>query len=344
MKTISGAYLEITKPRLISVEKHDVNHSTFIYGPLAPGYAITLGNSLRRLLLSSIPGCGIVYVEIEGVPHFMSSIDHVEQDVIEIIERLKQIRFKMNSELVNSKELVINVSEIMKKHKNSDQNSFVLTSGMIPQHEIIEILNDVPLFTVNTNHLDLKIRLLIERGVGYLDPNSMQRKDENVPHGCIPVNTPLNAVRRAVFVNPPEKMIYGEFTSYELLQIDVETDGSVTPAKALEMGLNIFRDMIDSMRAAGVSSQIEVEEKTEVNQIMNLMSKPIIELPIKEAIIRALNAAGITEIGHLCALSKEDALKIPRLGITKVELIQQALESFNLTFQTHQDNQNRGRL
>lgn len=344
MKSISGAYLEITRPRLISAEKQGVNCATFVYGPLAPGYAITLGNSLRRILLSSIPGCGIVYIEIEGVSHFMSTIDHVEENTIEIIERLKQIRFKMNSDLVNSRELIIDVSEIMKKHKDPSQDSFIITSAMVPQDEIVEILNDIPLFTVNTNHLNLKIRLLIERGVGYLDPNSMQRKDENIPHGCIPVNTPFNAVRRAVFTNPPEKMIYGEFTSYELLKIEVETDGSITPNKALETALNLFREIIDSMRTAGAPNETHAEEKMEVNKIMNLMSKSITELPIKEAIIRTLNAAGITEVGHLCALSKEDALRIPRLGITKVELIQQALESFNLTFQSQKDNQSRGQI
>lgn len=337
---LRNPYLEITEPRLITIEKHSAKCNTFVYGPLVSGYAVTFGNSIRRILLSSIPGCGLVYLHIHGISHLCSTIPHVKEDVIEIIERLKQITFRINSEIINSKEILIDVGAIMKSNKDKDDKSFVLTSGMLPKYDVVEILNNVPICTVCTDSIDLKMSLLVEKGFGYLDPNAMQRI-ENIPHGYIPINNTISAVKRVRVDNPPPKTVHGEFTSYENLKIEIETDGSITPWTALKQALTQMKSILSAMEYSGNGSEKDKASDTISRNIIDIMQRPITDLPIKEAIIRTLHSAGITEIAHLCALNKEQALKIPRLGVTKVELIQKALQSINLSFQAHYDYNNR---
>jgi len=323
-------------PRMINVSSdEDGEKGTFIYSPLAPGYGVTIGNSLRRVLLSSVPGCGIVSIYIEGVLHKFCTIGGMTEDVVHLIENLKGIRFKFLSEVTNQVKVKVDLAEIVSRlNIDTKVPSFALTSGMLNVPEDLNILNDVHICTVNPN-TNLSFMFIVEKGIGYVD--SVDNITPHLPHGFILVNNVLNAVKRAAF--HVEKVRYGEYTDYESLTLEIVTDGSITPFQSLSNASTI---LLDNFRVINGNTNIDFLDKNsnfitsyigssgKKNQKDEILSKSIKDIGLHERVVEALMGNNIHTVKDLTESTEKGLLEIPKLGTKKISDIKHTLAHFNL--------------
>ncbi|MDP3953984.1 MAG: DNA-directed RNA polymerase subunit alpha [bacterium] len=211
------------QPKVVS---EDGNKTTFEIGPLYPGYGVTMGNSLRRVLVSSIDGAAVTSIKIKGVDHEFSSVEGVVEDVIELILNLKRVRFKMFSE-----------EPVILTLQSKGQKT--ITAADIQTTADIEVVNtDQVIATVTDKKTDINMELKIEKGVGYVPVE--QRQKEKLGVGSIAVDaifTPIKSVNYRV-----ENIRVGQRTDYNKVLLDLETDGSISPQEALQRASKILID------------------------------------------------------------------------------------------------------
>ncbi|MBI2669643.1 MAG: DNA-directed RNA polymerase subunit alpha [Candidatus Yanofskybacteria bacterium] len=212
-----------TEPNVVSKEE---NHTVFEIGPLYPGYGTTIGNTLRRVLISSLEGAAVTFVKIKGVDHEFSAIPGVLEDVIEIILNLKKIRFKMFKDEAIT--LILNV----KGEKAATAGDIKITSD-------VEIINkDQHIATINDKKTELEMEITIERGIGYVPAEQRQKEKLNVGKIAIDgIFTPIKNVNFTV-----ENIRVGQRTDYNKVLLDIETDGSMSPEEALKKSSQILID------------------------------------------------------------------------------------------------------
>ncbi|RZT13699.1 MULTISPECIES: DNA-directed RNA polymerase subunit alpha [Fictibacillus] len=308
--------IEIEKPRIETVEiSDDATYGKFVVEPLERGYGTTLGNSLRRILLSSLPGAAVTSIQINGVLHEFSTVEGVVEDVTTIILNLKKLAMKIYSD--EEKTLEIDV-----------QGDGVVTAGDITHDSDVEILNpDLHIATLAKGaHFQMKLHA--KRGRGYVQAEGNKRED--LPIGVIPVDsiyTPISRVNYQV-----ENTRVGQVTNYDKLTLDVWTDGSIRPEEAVSLGakiisehLNIFVGLTDQAQNAEIMVEKEEDQKEKV------LEMTIEELDLSVRSYNCLKRAGINTVQELANKSEEDMMKVRNLGKKSLEEVQEKLDELGLS-------------
>lgn len=309
--------LEIEKPRIDCVERSADNcYGRFVIEPLERGFGITLGNSLRRVLLSSLPGAAVSSIKIDGVLHEFSTIPGVVEDTTEIILNLKQLVLKYDSE----EPKIIRIEQ---------RGSKEVKAADITRDAEVEILNpDLHIATLGEG-AELNMEMTVERGRGYVSADQ-KKKDENVI-GLIPVDSIFTPVRKVNFV--VENARVGRVTDYDRLMLDVWTNGSITPDEAVSLSaqilieyLKLFSEINDSF--GGVEILVEKEEEKK-NKVLE-MSIEELELSVRAS--NGLKRASIHTVGDLVERTREEMGKIRNLGQKSLDEIERKLKELGLSF------------
>ena len=308
--------IEIEKPTIeCIVSNEDPNYGKFVVEPLERGYGTTLGNSLRRILLSSLPGVAVTSVKIDGILHEFSTIPGVKEDVTEIILNLKKLAVKLNGE--STKRVLINA--IGPKD---------VTAADILGDSDVEIFNpDLHIATLEEN-ATLIMEINLARGRGYV-PADMN-KDENTPISVIPTDSIYTPVRKVNFT--VENTRVGQVTNYDKLILEIWTDGSVSPSEGVSIGakimqehLNLFVELTDS--AEGMEIMVEKEE----NQKEKALEMTIEELELSVRSFNCLKRAAINTVEELTHRSEEDMMKVRNLGKKSLDEVKHKLEELGLS-------------
>ncbi|KPC97850.1 DNA-directed RNA polymerase subunit alpha [Geobacillus sp. BCO2] len=282
--------IEIEKPKIETVElSEDAKYGKFVVEPLERGYGTTLGNSLRRILLSSLPGAAVTSVQIDGVLHEFSTIDGVVEDVTAIILNIKKLALKIYSD--EEKTLEIDV-----------QGEGVVTAADITHDSDVEILNpDLHIATLAEGGR-LRMRMTAKRGRGYVPAEANKREDQ--PIGVIPIDSIYTPVSRVSY--QVENTRVGQVTDYDKLTIDVWTDGSIGPKEAISLGakiltehLNIFVGLTDEAQNAEIMVEKEDDQKEKV------LEMTIEELDLSVRSYNCLKRAGINTVQELTQKRKK---------------------------------------
>ncbi|MDG5473786.1 DNA-directed RNA polymerase subunit alpha [Jeotgalibacillus sp. ET6] len=307
--------IEIEKPKIETVEiSDDAKYGKFVVEPLERGYGTTLGNSLRRILLSSLPGAAITSIQIDSVLHEFSTIEGVVEDVTTIILNIKKLALKIYSD--EEKTLEIDV-----------QGDGVITAADITHDSDVEILNpDLYIATIGKNG-HLRMRLSASRGRGYTPAD--QNKREDLPIGVIPIDsiyTPVSRVNYQV-----ENTRVGQMTNFDKLSLDVWTDGSIGPKEAVALGskiltehLNIFVGLTNEAQNAEIMVEKEEDQKEKV------LEMTIEELDLSVRSYNCLKRAGINTVQELANKSEEDMMKVRNLGRKSLEEVKAKLDDLGL--------------
>lgn len=317
-----------SKPRAVL---EDGNKGVYEIDGLYPGYGHTLGNSLRRIILSSIPGASLVSLKIDGVTHEFQTIEGVKEDVIVMILNLKQVRFKMFSEEPQTVTLSVSGS------KEVTAND-IKTSGQV------EILNKDQYIASLSGKVNLNIEMRIEKGLGFI-PKEIMQKDK-VEIGTIAVDAIFTPIRRVSY--EVENMRVGDKTNHNRLRITIETDGTLTPREALTNSINIMinqlrsivgfeestedEDMIETKKISKSKDlgKIDKEESDRKEDITDVLKTRIDTLDLSTRTLNALTVANIRTLGGLTRKKREDLLEIEGIGEKGITEIKKVLAKFDL--------------
>lgn len=286
---------------------------------LYPGYGHTLGNSLRRIVLSSLPGAAITQVKIDGVAHEFSTIDGVKEDVITLLLNLKRVRFKVLTDEVQTVTI-------------SAKGAKSITAGDVKVPGQVEILNpEQPIATLTDKNAKLEIELKVQKGLGYVSKENLQ--NEKVEIGVIALDATFTPIRRVNY--EVENMRVGDRTDYNRLKITIETDGTLTPREALERSIEI---MINQLKAVigfqeeepePVEEEVVEEQEDEVDS--EFLKTRIDSLDFSTRTANALGAANIRTVGGLVRKKAADLLALDGLGQKGIEEIRSVLAEHSIT-------------
>lgn len=308
--------IEIEKPRIEAVDlSDDHRYGKFIVEPLERGYGTTLGNSLRRILLSSLPGAAVTSIQIDGVLHEFSTIPGVVEDTTEIILNLKKLALKIHSDEVKTLEIDVN-------------GEGVVRAGDIRADSDVEILNpDLHIATLEEKS-HFRLRMTANRGRGYVMAD--KNKTEDQPIGVVPVDSIYTPVERVNF--QVENTRVGQVTNYDKLTLEVWSNGSLSPDEAVSLGakilnehLMLFVGLTDEARDAEIMVEKEEDKKEKV------MEMTIEELDLSVRSYNCLKRAGINSVQELTQKSEEDMMKVRNLGRKSLEEVQEKLAELGLS-------------
>jgi len=309
---------DFEKPKIEIAQISDDNkYGRFVVEPLERGYGITLGNSLRRIMLSSLPGAAVSSVKIDGVVHEFSAIPGVKEDVTEIIMNIKSLAIKNTSETSEPKVAYIEF-----------EGEGIVTAADIQTDPDIEILNpEQVIATLSGADSRLYMELTITKGRGYV--SSDKNKKEDLPIGVLPVDSIYTPVERVNLTVQNTRV--GQITDFDKLTLDVYTNGTLAPdeavslaAKVLSEHLNLFIDLSENAKTAEVMVEKEDNEKEKVLE-MN-----IDELELSVRSYNCLKRAGINTVEELTNRTAEDMMKVRNLGRKSLEEVLAKLKELGL--------------
>jgi DNA-directed RNA polymerase subunit alpha len=303
------------KPKIECVElAEDNSYGKFVVEPLERGYGITLGNSLRRILLSSLPGAAVTSVKIDGVLHEFSTIPGVVEDVTDIILNLKQLSLKVYSD--EPKTLRIEAD-----------GEGVVKAGDIHTDADVEILNpDLHIATLDKGGR-LIAEIMVGKGRGYVPAD--QNKGPDMPIGVIPVDSIFSPIRRVNYTIEHTRV--GNRTNYDKLTLEVWTNGTIKPDEACSWGAKILKEHLELfLSLTDDADTIEVMQEKDENDRNKLMEMTIEELDLSVRSYNCLKRAGINTVAELCAKSDEEMIKVRNLGKKSLEEVKQKLEAIGL--------------
>ncbi|HIT60790.1 MAG TPA: DNA-directed RNA polymerase subunit alpha [Candidatus Fimousia stercorigallinarum] len=317
---------EFEKPRIEIVEiSEDNRYGRFVVEPLERGYGTTLGNSLRRIMLSSLPGSAVSAVKIKGVLHEFSSIPGVKEDVTEIIMNIKELAIKNNSSSNEPKTAYIEFT-----------GEGVVTAGDINVDSDIEILNPDLVIATLSGGMDsrLDMELTITNGRGYVGADKGKREDASIDEIAVDaIYTPVERVNLTV-----ENTRLGQITDYDKLTLDVFSNGTLSPDEAVSLAakvlcehLNLFVDLSENAKAAEVMVEKEDDEKEKVLE-MN-----IDELELSVRSYNCLKRAGINTVEELTNKTPEDMMKVRNLGRKSLEEVLAKLKELGLSLNSSEE-------
>lgn len=314
--------IEIEKPTIeCFYSDENSNYGKFVVEPLERGYGTTLGNSLRRILLSSLPGAAVTSVKIDGILHEFSTIPGVKEDVTEIILNLKKLAVRINGE--SSKRVIINAVGPKK-----------VTAGDIIADSDLEIFNpDLHIATLEEN-ATLVMEINIARGRGYVPAD--QNKTESMPIAVIPVDSIYTPVRKVNFT--VENTRVGHVTDYDKLILEIWTDGSITPEEGVSIGakimqehLKLFIDLTDSMESMEIMVEKEEDQKEKA------LEMTIEELELSVRSFNCLKRAAINTVEELTHRTEDDMMKVRNLGKKSLDEVKHKLEELGLGLKPSDD-------
>jgi DNA-directed RNA polymerase subunit alpha len=306
--------LVMQRPTIEAVTDESANRQKFALGPLEPGFGHTLGNSLRRTLLSSIPGAAITMVRFDEALHEFDTIPGVAEDVTDIILNLKDV-------------VVTSQSSDPVTCRIDARGAGEVTGGDIETTADVDILNkDLVLAHLNTKGR-LAIDLTIEQGRGY---SSSDRDTENRTIGVIPIDAIFSPVRRVTFEVEPTRVEHS--TNYDRLVIDIETDGSITPADALASAGATLRSLAELVASMSDEPQgLELGEVSDAASSSPDLDLPIEDLDLSERPSNCLKRAQVNTIGELLQKTEDDLLNITNFGQKSLDEVKQKLDERGLS-------------
>lgn len=317
------AILQFIKPDKVILLNSDDFRGQFEFRPLEPGYGITIGNALRRVLLSSLEGYAISSIKIEGVEHEFSTISGVIEDVTEIILNLKQVRFKAKVENPANEQVSVKISgkeTITAGDLGSGLNGF-------------EIINKDLVICNLDKSVTFEITYNIEKGRGYVP--SDQNKSNNAPIGTIAIDSIFTPIKKVQFT--VEDYRVEQKTDYNKLILDIETDGSITPQNALTEASKIliyhfmlFSDERITLETEAVKASIQYDEET--LHTRQLLKSKLADMDLSVRALNCLKAAEVETLGELVSYSKSDLMKFRNFGKKSLTELEELVHSKGLNF------------
>lgn len=307
--------IEMEKPKIETVEvADDATFGKFVVEPLERGYGTTLGNSLRRILLSSLPGAAVTSVQIDGALHEFSTIEGVVEDVTSIVLNLKKLALKIYSDDMKTLELDV-------------QGEGEVTAADLLFDSDVEVLNpELPIATLNDKG-KLYMRITAERGRGYRPAESNKSDEQAI--GVIPVDSIFTPVSRVSY--QVENTRVGQITNFDKLTLDVWTDGSIRPEEAISYGGKIFSEHLNTFIGLTDEAQnAEIMVEKEEDQKEKVLEMTIEELDLSVRSYNCLKRAGINTVQELSAKSEEDMMKVRNLGRKSLEEVKSKLDDLDL--------------
>jgi len=313
-----------SKPRVVS---EDATKGIYEIDGLYRGYGHTLGNSLRRVILSSLPGAAVTKVKIEGVSHEFSTIPGVKEDVITILLNLKRLRFKMHSDEPQTVKLSV---------KGAKK---VLGKDLKTPSQVEVVNKDSLIATLTDKSAKLELELVVERGLGYVPRETLQKSKMEV--GTLALDAIFTPIRRVHY--EVENMRVGERTDYNRLRFIIETDGSISPKEAFEKAIKILISQLEALvgfetekPSEGLSS--EDEEKILEEEKKKKKERPaedplkirVEDLGLSSRTLHALSKAGVRTVGGLVKKREADLLAMEGIGKNAVQEIRRAIGAFGL--------------
>jgi DNA-directed RNA polymerase subunit alpha len=317
------AILAFQKPDKVIMTSSTEVEGEFEFKPLEPGYGITIGNALRRILLSSLEGYAISSVKIQGVDHEFATIKGVMEDVTEIVLNLKQVRFKKQIDGTNTEKVSISVSD-----------REVLTAGDLGKFtSAFQVLNPDQVICRMESSVKLKMDITIVKGRGYVPAE--ENKPLNAEIGMIPIDsifTPIKNVKYTV-----ENFRVEQKTDYEKLLLNVTTDGSIHPKEALKEAAKIliyhFALFSDEKITIDLDSKSQSEELDENDlRIRQLLKTKLVDMDLSVRALNCLKAAEVSTLGQLVTFAKNDLLKFRNFGKKSLTEIEDLIKTKGLSF------------
>jgi len=295
----------------IEIDATSQQYGRYIIGPLESGYGVTLGNALRRVLLSSLPGAAVTSIRIVDVPHEFTTIPHVREDVVRIILQIKKLRLKMEGE------------GPLRMYLEA-RGEGVVTAGDIQAPPEIEILNpDLYLFTTDSDEARVEMEFTVEWGRGYSPAEERGR----MGIGELPVDAIFSPVRRVAF--DVEKARVGQMTDYDRLTMEIWTDGRIAPMEALKEAARILVTHFRLIAGITEEEAAVAEEEEEIGIPASIYEKPLEELNLGVRVFNALRRAGISKVGEVLDMLKEGenaVLRIRNFGAKSLQELRDRLE------------------
>jgi DNA-directed RNA polymerase subunit alpha len=317
------AILDFQKPDKVIMINSDDYRGTFEFRPLEPGYGITVGNALRRVLLNSLEGFAVTSVKIEGVDHEFSAIKGVVEDVTQIILNLKQVRFKQQIEGTDKETLMVTVG-----------GQETLTAGDIGKFtSAFQVLNIDHVICNMESSVNLQLELTINKGRGYVPSDENKPIESNLGVIAIDsIHTPIKNVKYAI-----ENHRVGQKTDYEKLVFDIVTDGSIHPKEALTEGAKIlihhfmlFSDERITLDTEEKSAEEDFDEDS--LHMRQLLKTKLIDMDLSVRALNCLKAADVDTLGDLVTFNKNDLLKFRNFGKKSLTELDELVENKGLTF------------
>ncbi len=317
------AVIPFQKPDKVVMLEADESHGKFEFRPLEPGYGITIGNALRRILLSSLEGFAITSLKIDSVDHEFSTIKGVIEDVTEIILQLKQVRFKQQIEDFDGEKVTVTISG-KDVFKAGDIGKFLTGFKILnPELEICHMEPDVT----------LKIDLNISKGRGYVSPEENVPEEEEI--GVIPIGSVFTPIRNVQY--SIDNVRVEQKTDYEKLLFEIDTDGSIHPKDALKEAAKIliqhfmlFSDEKITLDSEENPDNEEFDE--EVLHMRQLLKTKLVDLDLSVRALNCLKAADVDTLGDLVQYNKNDLLKFRNFGKKSLTELEDLLSNLNLNF------------
>ena len=315
---------ELIKPKSIVVDErtHTKFYGEFVCEPLERGFGITIGNSLRRILISSLQGAAIVSVAFEGVVHEFSTIPGVLEDTTDIILNLKEIKLK----LIDVEEAVIHLSR---------EEEGVVTAGDIETDGLVEILNPEQYISILNKGAKLNMEMVVKMGKGYVPGE--KNKNRNQPVNIIPIDAIFSPIQKVNYVVTNARV--GQITDYEKLTLEILTDGSILPEDAIAYGAKIFKEqMTPFINFEEEPEPVEEEEEEEEEKLNENLFRPVSELELSVRSANCLKNANIRLIGELVQKTETEMLKTKNFGRKSLNEIMGILEEMGLSLGMELDN------
>ena len=292
-------------------------YGKFVLQPLERGYGVTVGNALRRVLLTSLPGAAITNVKVDGVLHEFSTISGVKEDMADIIQNLKSVRFKLSDSDVDNVKLALKGKKVFTAadiQKATDQ---------------FEVLNQDQYITEINSNGKMEIELRIGVGKGYIP--SEENELPNAPIGTLAMDSIFNPVTKVTYNIQP---VPGAKDPIEILSMEIETDGSVTPQDAISYSATVLMDHLKLVEAIAKPEVLEVTEKIseEIIQVRNLLNLTIDEMELSVRSHNCLQAAGIKHIYELVSKEESEMLKYKNFGRKSLTELVEKLDDMGISF------------
>lgn len=312
--------MEIEKPKITCEEKSGGYNARFIVEPLEKGFGITLGNALRRTLLSSLPGAAAIAIRIPGVAHEFSTVPGVYEDVVDIILNIKNLAVR-----TTNTERDFETSLFLKVSKAGE-----VTAKDFAANDQVEILNpDLHICTIE-NNVDFEMEVLIGRGRGYVPNNLNKERIEDRPE-YIAVDSIYSPVKKINYSVEPTRV--GQSIDFDKLVLEVETNGTISArdivslaGKILQDHISIFVDLCDAMSKMNILVSKEDDQKTK------LLDMPIEDMDLSVRSYNCLKRANINTVEDLTKKSREDMLKVRNLGLKSIDEVFEKLTEYGLNF------------
>lgn len=308
--------MTINLPQQPKIVKNEGNRTIFEIEGLYPGYGVTLGNALRRVLLSSLPGAAVVAVKIKGVHHEFSTIPHVAEDVIEIILNLRQVRFKKHVEEP------VTLTLFVKGEKD-------VTAADIKTTADIDVINkEAPIATLTDKKAELEIEIEVASGLGFVPVESRKKDKQDI--GMIAIDALFSPIRKVNF--EVENMRVGDRTDYNKLRFDIETDGSTSAeeafAKTCEILVEQFSALAGQEQAEGEKAE---DSKESVDGKEDAAKTKIEDLKLSTRTITSLTDGGVKTVGGLVKKNEASLRELDGIGDKGIAEIKKALKKLGLT-------------